>query len=424
MIIESRSFNREDYRSSESLSKPICANKDVFAPVETTFGMAESSLSLDFCQYVRTKLLNDSFLNLEHLKNLSLSEDELVFAQSLPLIGAGNLYSQQIMSGIKACFMAINDAGGIFGKKLRLLSINDYQDPLITYKNIKYLFRKHNLNVYMGNLGESGLLSILPMIKDEQVMVLFPYANNRSFLTPYLRNIVNGGNNRELQIDRILEFAIHKVRARRIAIFHPEDEVGVFQAQYASMWLTRMLVKPIAVASYNPENVLIESAANRLIEKSPDCVICLGSYMPNSRLISRFLKKRMMHTIFVGTEDMFFTAKILEGLPAKIFYCSYVPNPEASGYKVVREYLLNLQKYYPEEKPSPLGLNYYINAKIITNVLISLGAPVSQNDLLTVLRHGVENLRLQDIGGMIVDFNYHDRCAYPLDPRILNLKET
>ncbi len=378
----------------------------------------------DFCRYVRDKIFNPNFLNYEELvDSLNFEQNELFFANCAPLIGAYNLYSQQIIAGIRACFMQVNDSGGVHGKFLRLLAVNDYNRPELAYKIIRRLFRRYGFNVFLGNFGSSQLLPVMPLIKDEKILALFPCANNRSFLTPYLRNIINGCNNKELQIDKILEFSVHKLRARKIAIFYSKDEVGTFLSDYTTMWLKRMHVNPAIAIGYNPKNILINSIADQLIKECPDLVICLGDYIPNARLITRFLKNNLHHTIFVGTDEMFFTAKILQGLSANIHYTSFVPNPEKSDYLIVRDYLRDLGRYFPGEEPSPLGLSFYINAKIIVRVLQEHGESVSQSEMMSILRHGIENIRHLDLGGMLINFNYYDRCAYPLEPHILNLME-
>lgn len=376
------------------------------------------------------------------LKN-KINKNELAFGQITNFSGQHSIYSRQIFCGITSCFMNKNDSGGLLKKHfLRLVPVDDCGDPILSQKIERLLLKKYKIKTFIGNMGERNLLAILPDIKNNNILELFPYAFNKLLFSQHLQNVFNGTNNKELLINKILDFILNEQRLKNIAIFYPNDELGTYLAKYTEQRMSFMKSKPIAKISYNQKHMQILSSVDILKKIGPDAVICLGDFMPSCRLISQFAKNNSIEqkqydspeTIFIGTEELFFAAKILEHcLPSyksNIYFASYVPLPIKSkcNYQVVTEYLKDLKLYFPEEEASPLGLSYYINAKLIIKILEErltfTNKEITHSHLFEILQKGFKNIGYKDLGGMIASNSYGlKNSVYPLQPKIFNLRK-
>lgn len=394
-------------------------------------------------KYIKDILEKSKFLSHIDLENEQFKENEIVFCHTLALHGAKAVASQEIINGINAHFNAVNEAGGIADKILRLISVNDSANPILTKEAVNNLIFKKNLRLFFGNSGESNLFSIFPQIKDGELLMLFPHAYSKSLLSPYLKYLINGTNNRELQLDKIIEFVVHSLQVKEaIGIFYPDDEFGRYQAKYLDSRLKELKLTKQTLVSYNPNNPTIISEAEKLTKDHPKAIITLGSYMINARLISQVMSKGELQTIFVGTEEIYFASKILEdiiersklGSNFKIYCVTFVPSVADTGYQFVRDYIKdvhNLAKKRGEDRISlsPLGLSYYLNAKVVTKALQKIyqthpelkDCNVHSKDFLTKLIICIQNFKSEDIGDFYVDFDYLNRCAYPAQPNILSL---
>jgi ABC-type branched-subunit amino acid transport system substrate-binding protein len=420
-------------------------------------GSNRDRISRKFRSYVKKNLLAapPTILNYSSIKNssLRLKANELAFGQIISSTGSNALYARQIFCGTAAYFMSINNAGGLANKHfLRLVPVDDHGDPVLTLKIERTLLKKHKINVFLGNMGERNILAVLPDIKRGAIFALFPFAFNKALKSPFLTHVINGTNDKELQIDKFIDFLLHKQKLKNIAIFHQNDELGSYLAKYTEARLIQAKVYPSAVVSYHLKHMEIIEAAKTLKKIGPDAVISLGSFMPSCRLISQFFRTNHANhlengnatppspqhdspeTIFIGTEDMYFAAKILEDCLgdycSNIYFTSFVPLPDKSRfhYKIVQEYLRNLNKYFHGEEPSPLGLSYYINAKITARILeeriIRHNNKITQSDLKDVLRQGFYNIDYCDLGGFIASNTNGNRSSiYPLEPHIFNLRK-
>jgi ABC-type branched-subunit amino acid transport system substrate-binding protein len=68
-------------------------------------------------------------------------DNEIVFGQSAALSGHLGIYGDFIKNAINASFNRINETGGINGKKLKLISLDDAGDPVQTKHNIKHMLK-------------------------------------------------------------------------------------------------------------------------------------------------------------------------------------------------------------------------------------------------------------------------------------------
>lgn len=414
---------------------------------------------VSFKDYVKQAVLKREAPNIYNYSDLrkakfEFADNEIVFGQTLSYSGLNSVYARQIFCGTASCFMATNENNGILGKYLlRLVPVDDRGDPLLCLKIERRLLKKHKIECFFGSMGERSLLALLPEIKQENILMLFPHVFNKRFRRPSLKNVINGMNNKEVQINKILDFLVHQQKFKQIAIFYPKDEMGIYLNKYTQMRLGEMRVKPVASVCYNPKQMEIVRSSQELKDVGPEAVICLGSFMPSCRLITQFLRGNLFsrravtwlgndveiqhdspETIFIGTEDMYYAAKILENCMedycSNIYFCSLVPLPNRGNfnYKIVRQYLQSLQKYFPEEQPSPLGLSYFINAKLTVKVLEERLARNTQRFTPTLLKNllikGFRNINYYDLGGFVAScIKDGHSSVYPLQPYVFNLRK-
>jgi ABC-type branched-subunit amino acid transport system substrate-binding protein len=230
--------------------------------------------------------------------------------------------------------------------------------------------------------------------------------------------LVHGSGNIEIEIEKLLDHALAG-GMKKIAIFYPDDELGREQCFYATNLLQQLRVPAVATESYDPKNPKIFKVADRLIEKNPDGVICLSSYMPTTRLMSRVYRRKGWSISFIGLDMSCYAGKILQSLPdLKFKYCSFMPSIEQPNYEIVEEYVTNMKKYFPNEELSVFGLAYYINATLIVRALQRIDWPIARTDIKEHLLDQIEKMKAEDLGGFVADFNFNTRQAYPLEPNI------
>lgn len=341
------------------------------------------------------------FINLK----LIASNHEILIGQSLDLSENFKIYGQAIRSGILACFNAINNSGGINGKKINLISLDDKGVPKETEKNIFKLLNEKKIDLFLGNMGTRNVLSILPLIKDKTIALFFPWAGNELLRDPNLTNIINGPGLTNTQIEAIIDYIINTFRFKKIAIFHADSDFSIDDANYAEKYLQKFNIKPAAVVSYNRFTMHLQNAVNDLIKADPKVIICLSTDKPSVKLINNFFDLGYFGTMFIGLDSNSLVNTILKNKGVKFYYTTSVPDYKDLNIKIAKEYQENFKKYFPNEPLSNLSFTYYICAKILTLALKETNS-LDKQKLINFLEN-LKNYNLEDFNINFDEKNRH-----------------
>ena len=85
------------------------------------------------------------------------------FGSTLPLSGPNKDYGWQMRVGVETAFRAANDAGGVNGRKLRLIVADDGYEPERTGEAVKELYEKEQVFGFISNAGSAdghGFLAV------------------------------------------------------------------------------------------------------------------------------------------------------------------------------------------------------------------------------------------------------------------------
>lgn len=332
---------------------------------------------------------------------------EIVFGQSAFLSGHLGIYGNTIKRGIECYFNHINSKGGIDGKRLRLISLDDEGRPEKTIENIKHL-RKQGVTVFIGCTGTRSILAALPMIKSGEISMLFPWAGHKKFRDQQLKNMINGLGFLTPQLEAIVNELVHKRRITSVALFHADDDFSTEAAQELTTLLRQQGINPLTTVSYNRYTVDIKRSSQKLIAVDPKVVICLGTSLPTVQLVNYFSESGYYGTSFIGIDSTLFVNRILKRRGISFTFSSSVPDPVHSSLPLVKEYRASLERYYPDETHNILSLAYYLGAAIISKALRDCQGNFTQEAIL----QNMEKMHQTSIGGFEVTFDTHDRHMF------------
>jgi len=335
------------------------------------------------------------------------SNGAITFGQSACLEGSLGLYGNIIQRAILARMHHINDQGGIGGKKIKLISLNDDGDPRKTKENIERL-RKDGIDMFIGNMGTRNILTLLPLIKAEKIALFFPWSGDEELRDPKLTNIINGPGLLKPQLAAIVDYIETNLKLHKIAIFNADDDFSVTAANDLVKILAARNIEVTTTASYNRFTLDITTPANTLLATDPKIVICLATSMPTVKLINLFFTKGQYGATFFGIDSTLFTGKLCQDRGADFYYSSAVPNPLTSATPLAKQYITDLKKYFPEEIPNILSFSYYLSTAIIINAMQSVEGSITKEKIIKA----IENMKQYDIEGFTITFDATNRHAF------------
>ncbi len=351
-----------------------------------------------------------------HLNSQTISKDnliidmkkEIVFGQSGSFSGHFAFYGNTIKNAINSYFEHINQQGGIAGKKLRLISLDDEGEADKTKNNIELLYHKYAVSMFFGVMGTRGILSVLPLIQQQKIAMLFPWGGHPELKNPSLSHIINGPGLLEPQVETLADHIVKTLSLTKIAIFHADDDFSTAATHVLAKALESLNQKPVAIEQYNRYTIDIHTPAQKLLAQDPRVVICVATSTPTIKLINYFFEQGSFTTKFFGIDSTFLAQDILQHKGVAFHVASPVPDPVTSTFQLATEYHRDITNYFPDEDFSILSFTYYIAAQLIVDALNKTAPDCSQEALLKEL----SNIKNKDFKGLSIDFDPTNRHLF------------
>jgi branched-chain amino acid transport system substrate-binding protein len=155
-----------------------------------------------------------------------VTDKEVVIGAGLDLTGAVANWGVNIKAGMEAMFNRINAAGGVHGRKIRLVAYDHVYQPPKAVTNAKRLVERDHVFVMMGHLGTPTTKAIKDYLDEKQVPNIFP-ATLASIWTTSGKWHVGDLATYTDQTGLIVDYLVKERKIRKIASFYQDDEYGL-----------------------------------------------------------------------------------------------------------------------------------------------------------------------------------------------------
>src|SRR5262245_46674747 len=109
-----------------------------------------------------------------------VTDDTIVFGQAAVLEGAASALGQGMKFGITAAFEEANKAGGVHGRKLKLISENDGYEPDRAIAATRKLIEEDKVFALIGPVGTPTAAAAQPIATDAKVPFIGAFTDRKS----------------------------------------------------------------------------------------------------------------------------------------------------------------------------------------------------------------------------------------------------
>jgi branched-chain amino acid transport system substrate-binding protein len=348
-----------------------------------------------------------------------ISNDEIRFGITAAFTGPVRERGRQMKLGIETAFNQVNDAGGVGGRKLRIIAADDGNEPARTLQAVRQLYEKDQIFGLVGSIGTATAAVAVPFALERRMLFFGAYTGgNVVRRDPPDRYVFNYRPSYAEEADAAVRYLvkIRRIPIRQIAVFAQTDDLG--DAGYAGVAKAyrAMGLNDSAILRLNyPRNTIeVDEAVNTLrVQKVPvRAIIMSASYRAAAKFIekTRNLYPEMIFTSIsgVGGSSLAEDLKLLgPRYTAGVLVTQVVQ--AVSGYSsAVLEYKNALAKYFPGEAPDYASLEGFVAANILIDALKRTGAQIDTEKLVDAL----ESTRNLDLGlGVPLNFGRSDHTA-------------
>jgi ABC-type branched-subunit amino acid transport system substrate-binding protein len=357
-----------------------------------------------------------------------VSPREIRIGMTAAFKGTASGLGTELYRGAQAYFNEINAHGGVHGRTIAIVALDDGYEPLPCVKNTIQLIDKDQVFFLANYVGTPTLTRALPVIKryaDQQIVLVGNFTGAQPQREPpYAEHVFNirASYRQEMMalVDRFWQQG-----ARAFGVYYQIDAYGRSGTDGVARGLAARGAKIVAEATYQRGAKFEEDvspAVNALRRAGVDVVLCTGAYQGCGAFVrtARDLgwNVPISNVSFVGSDAML-------GLLVKhgkttgrdytraLVNSQVVPSYDDVSLATVAEYRALMDKHNPAvpdalrdshytvQRYNFISLEGFVNAKVIVEALRRAGP----NPTRVTLRHALESLRNLDLGiGAVLNF--------------------
>ncbi len=267
----------------------------------------------------------------------------------------------------------INAKGGILGKKVELLVEDDVCKPEVAANTATKLV-SNGVHVVLGHICSGATKSAIGIYKEAKIITLSPSATNTELTQSgkypnFYRTIGYDRNQAKLAVD----FAIKRLRLKKIAVLHDKGDYGKGFAENAKKYIddSKQAAAVVLFEGITPGAVDYSAVVQKVRQSGADAVV-YGGYHPEAATIVSQMRKKNMKTLFIsddGVKDNTFIK--VAGRYAEGVYAT--SHRDTSKNPLAIAALAAHKKTYGTD-PGAFFLNGYAGAQALLNAIKMAGS--------------------------------------------------
>jgi ABC-type branched-subunit amino acid transport system substrate-binding protein len=350
-----------------------------------------------------------------------VTSQEIRIGMSAAFKGTAAGLGTEFYRGAQAYYDEVNARGGVHGRALTVIGLDDNYEPLPCVRNTIQLLEKDSVFVLSNYVGTPTLTRALPVIKryaEQQVVLVGNFTGAQpQRRVPYVEQVFNirASYRQEMAalVDRFWELG-----ARNIGVFSQADAYGRSGADGVARALGARGARVAAETTYQRGARFDDDAApavNALRRAGVEAVLCTGAYQGCGAFVrtARDLgwTVPIANVSFVGSEAML-RALVQHGKTTGGDYTralvnsQVVPSYDDVALPGVVEYRALMDRHNPTlptalrddtyvpQRYSFISLEGYVNARVIVEAVRRVGPHPTRSGL----RHALESLKGLDVG--------------------------
>lgn len=339
-----------------------------------------------------------------------ITDTVITLGMSSPFSGPNGAYGLEMRQTIQAYFDQVNKVGGVNGRKLDLVAIDDGYETERSVANTKTLLNEKHAFALLAYYGSSPTTEAMNTVFGPAKVPLVGTISGAGSLretisanpnSRYMFNVrASYADETEAIVNQLVSLGL-----KSIAVFYQNDGFGKSGLDGVTQALKKHNLTPSAVGTVERNAIDVTKAVESIGKVSPQAVIMVTLYKPTAAFVKAMKKSGqnpMLMTLSpVGTEQL---VKELGADARGIGISQVVPYPWNDTVPVVRDY----QKLLGGKS----GFSYYalegfLMARVMVEGLKRAGRDLTRDKLISSL----ETINNNDFGGYRVSYSGSNRAG-------------
>jgi branched-chain amino acid transport system substrate-binding protein len=350
-----------------------------------------------------------------------VTASEVLLGQSAVFTGSSADLGAELWRGAQAYFDTVNAKGGVHGRKIRVISLDDKYDGDLTLANTLNLIKDKKVFALFGYVGTATLVKALPVLQHFSKEGVFLFSNFTGAQPqrelPHSKYVFNVRASYRQETKALVDHLV-ALGFKRVGVFVQDDAYGRSGADGVQRALKAHnlgITKEVTYHRGVPLATSMAEQADLLIAEKVQTVISVGSYAACAAFIrdarAKGFEGPIANLSFVGSNALLENllaegARLNTDLTRKLVNSQVVPLPTDTAIPLVKEYQRAMEKFASEIPPelrdsvfkprkfSFGSLEGFLNAKLFVGVLARTREPLTRESFVKT----AENLHRFDVG--------------------------
>jgi ABC-type branched-subunit amino acid transport system substrate-binding protein len=334
-----------------------------------------------------------------------VTSESIVFGQATVLEGPASALGQGMRAGIRAAFEEANKKGGVHGRKLDLVSVDDGYEPDKSIAATKKLIEQDKVFALIGAVGTPTAAAAQPIATAAKVPFIGAFTGAMFLRNTKLENVINIRASYDAETEAWVKHLTEDLKIKKIAIFYQDDAFGRAGLSGFKKAMDKRGMEIAAEGTFERNTVAVKSALLTLKRAEPEAVVMVGPYKPCAEFIKLARKIEFnpvfVNISFVGAGSL---AKELGPDGNGVVVSQVVPFPWDVSIKAVADYHAAMKTVDPQSEPGFVSLEGYLVGRLAIAALDKAGKNVTRETLLRTIK----DTGRFDIGGVEMTYGPDD----------------
>jgi len=320
-----------------------------------------------------------------------ITATEILACAYQPMTGNESSYFR-MGKGADAWFKYVNDNGGINGRKVNFVMVDDKYDPAVTTSVVKRFIERDHCFAIVAPLGSAPTAAVVEYVASQNVPLVGPGTGAAKVLEYPSKWVFPLYPSYKVEGQQLVRFAKEVFNAKTVAVLYQNDPSGKTHLEGINSVLDKYGVKVVSAQGYTPKEIDVSAQVVAMKDANPDAVICSCAPEP----AAKFYTERKKLGWNVPVVNVFFgkSPKVpelagkdaVEGIYFTTIFRDFdSPAPQIQQAKEI------LKKYYPQEDPDPIHLWGFASAQVFTEAMKRMGKDNITRDRLVETLEGMKD---------------------------------
>lgn len=303
----------------------------------------------------------------------------IVLGMSVPLTGPTKHLGQDMVRGAWSFINHLNRQGGVHGRKVKLMVLDDGYEPARTIANTRRLLDYNHAFALFGYVGTPTTQVALPIAARAGVPLIAPFTG-AAFLRGQTGKpgvVVNVRASYMDETAAMVEYLVDKRGLKRIALLVQNDAYGNAGRIGVQKALAARGLEVGTVAKYERNTSDVASAVSKVQAAAPQAVIVIGTAAPMAAFVreshARNFRPLMLAVSFVGARAL---RQELGPQSDGILMTQTMPSSYFAEHPLVKGYAGHAPVF--DAAPSDVALEGYFAAAVTARILQENGPDLSR----------------------------------------------